>query len=136
MSYVRFLVRVDDEIMFGLPLLIYHSVYRVYPTNPGPQLTISDLQKLEELAEEASVKDDPSRLRNVLRRSLSLNLSPSGLSNRHHHSFIRDFPYILSESYYYAHSSLLEPNSTTVTASSFSFRDSLSVFKRRHLSLN
>ena len=61
----------------------------LYPTNPGPQLTISDLQKLEELAEEASVNDDPSRLRNVLRRSLSLNLSPSGLSNRHNHSFIR-----------------------------------------------
>ena len=61
----------------------------LYPTNPGPQLTISDLQKLEELAEEASVNDDPSRLRNVLRRSLSLNLSPSGLSNRHNYSFIR-----------------------------------------------
>ena len=61
----------------------------LYQTNPGPQLTISDLQKLEELAEEASVNDDPSRLRNVLRRSLSLNLSPSGLSNHHNHSFIR-----------------------------------------------
>jgi hypothetical protein len=61
----------------------------LYPTNPGPQLTISDLQKLEELAEEASVNDDPSKLRNVLRRSLSLNLSPSGLSIRHNHSFIR-----------------------------------------------
>lgn len=48
-------------------------------TNRGPQLTINDLQKLEELAEEASESDDPSRLRNVLRRSLSLNMSPSGL---------------------------------------------------------
>ncbi|TDL23937.1 hypothetical protein BD410DRAFT_820505 [Rickenella mellea] len=45
----------------------------------GPQLTISDLQKLEELAEEASQSDDPSRLRSVLRRSLSLNLSPSAI---------------------------------------------------------
>ena len=61
----------------------------LYPTNTGPQLTISDLQKLEELAEEASVSDDPSRLRNVLRRSLSLNLSPSGLSNRLHQLFVR-----------------------------------------------
>ncbi|KAI1793444.1 hypothetical protein LXA43DRAFT_216012 [Ganoderma leucocontextum] len=42
-----------------------------------PQLTISDLQKLEELAEEASQSDDPSRLRSVLRRSLSLNIAPS-----------------------------------------------------------
>ncbi|KAI0642373.1 hypothetical protein C8Q79DRAFT_1003247 [Trametes meyenii] len=42
-----------------------------------PQLTISDLQKLEELAEEASSSDDPSKLRSVLRRSLSLNIAPS-----------------------------------------------------------
>jgi len=45
----------------------------------SPQLTISDLQKLEELAEEASESDDPSKLRNILRRSLSLNVSPSGV---------------------------------------------------------
>lgn len=48
-------------------------------TNRGPQLTIGDLQKLEELAEEAQESDDPSRLRNVLRRSLSLNVSPTGM---------------------------------------------------------
>lgn len=46
--------------------------------NPGPQLTISDLQKLEELAEEASQSSDPSKLRSVLRRSISLNVAPSG----------------------------------------------------------
>ncbi|KAF9646222.1 hypothetical protein BDM02DRAFT_270811 [Thelephora ganbajun] len=45
--------------------------------NVGPQLSISDLQKLDELAEEASQSDDPSKLRSVLRRSLSLNMSPS-----------------------------------------------------------
>lgn len=44
----------------------------------GPQLTISDLQRLEELAEEASENDDPSKLRSLLRRSLSLNMSPGG----------------------------------------------------------
>ena len=43
-----------------------------------PQLTINDLQKLEELAEEASKSDDPSKLRSVLRRSLSMNIAPSG----------------------------------------------------------
>ena len=48
--------------------------------NLGPQLSISDLQKLDELAEEASQSDDPSKLRSVLRRSLSLNMSPSGAS--------------------------------------------------------
>jgi hypothetical protein len=56
----------------------------LYPTNPGPQLTISDLQMLEELAEEASTSDDPSKLRSVLRRSLSLNLSPSGVYHSQH----------------------------------------------------
>ncbi|KAI0339492.1 hypothetical protein BDW22DRAFT_1431750 [Trametopsis cervina] len=45
--------------------------------NQGPQLTINDLQKLEELAEEASQSSDPSRLRSVLRRSMSMNISPS-----------------------------------------------------------
>jgi hypothetical protein len=43
-----------------------------------PQLTISDLQKLEELAEEASKSDDPSKLRSVLRRSMSMSVAPSG----------------------------------------------------------
>ncbi|KAG6866546.1 hypothetical protein C0991_002031 [Blastosporella zonata] len=47
--------------------------------NQGPQLTFDDLQKLEELAEEASASDDPSRLREVLRRSLSMNVSPSAI---------------------------------------------------------
>ncbi|KAF7430792.1 hypothetical protein PC9H_006503 [Pleurotus ostreatus] len=47
--------------------------------NRGPQLTIKDLQKLEELAEEASSSDDPSKLRNMLRRSLSLNISPTAM---------------------------------------------------------
>ncbi|KAF8956930.1 hypothetical protein BDZ97DRAFT_1763330 [Flammula alnicola] len=68
---------VEDENI--VPLKRNRSL--LYPTNPGPQLTISDLQMLEELAEEASESDDPSnsKLRNVLRRSLSLNLSPSAV---------------------------------------------------------
>ncbi|KAG1728057.1 uncharacterized protein EDB91DRAFT_868247 [Suillus paluster] len=48
-------------------------------TNTAPQLTISDLQRLEVLAEEASKSDDPTKLRNVIRRSLSLNVSPSAM---------------------------------------------------------
>jgi hypothetical protein len=44
----------------------------------GPQLTIKDLEKLDELVEEASESRDPSKLRSVLRRSLSMNVSPSG----------------------------------------------------------
>lgn len=49
-----------------------------FASNRVPQLTISDLQKLEELAEEATLSSDSSKLRNVLRRSLSLNMSPTG----------------------------------------------------------
>jgi hypothetical protein len=64
-----------DEEENVVPVKRNRSVYR----NEGPQLTISDLQRLEELAEEASQSDDPSKLRNVLRRSLSLNVSPTGL---------------------------------------------------------
>ncbi|EJD07286.1 uncharacterized protein FOMMEDRAFT_15989 [Fomitiporia mediterranea MF3/22] len=45
----------------------------------GPQLTISDLQKLEELADEASKSEDPTKLRRVLRRSMTLNVAPSFL---------------------------------------------------------
>ena len=51
---------------------------RTVLAHAGPQLTISDLQRLEELAEEASKDGDPSKFRTVLRRSLSLNVSPSG----------------------------------------------------------
>jgi hypothetical protein len=40
----------------------------------GPQLTISDLQRLESLADEASKSNDPTQLRSVIRRSMSLNL--------------------------------------------------------------
>lgn len=49
-----------------------------FARNRVPQLTISDLQKLEELAEEATLSADSTKLRNVLRRSLSLNMSPTG----------------------------------------------------------
>lgn len=63
---------VEDESI--VPIKRNRSVYR----HDGPQLTISDLQKLDELAEEASQSDDPSKLRSVLRRSLSMNLSPTG----------------------------------------------------------
>lgn len=51
---------------------------RSYLYNPVPQITFTDLQRLEQLAEEASETDDPSKLRTLLRRSLSLNLPPSG----------------------------------------------------------
>lgn len=51
---------------------------RTVLVHAGPQLTINDLQRLEELAEEATKDGDPSKFRTVLRRTLSLNVSPSG----------------------------------------------------------
>jgi hypothetical protein len=65
----------DDTVV---PLRRNRSIFSSNQ-NQGPQLTISDLQKLEELAEEASASDDPSKLRTILRRSLSLNVSPLGV---------------------------------------------------------
>lgn len=43
-----------------------------------PTLSIDDLQQLERLAEEASKSSDPTELRSVLRRTMSLNVAPSG----------------------------------------------------------
>ncbi|QRV74321.1 hypothetical protein RhiJN_02335 [Ceratobasidium sp. AG-Ba] len=57
----------DDE-----PQPVRRSRTSVYG---GPQLTIGDLQKIDELAQDA----DPAKLRAVLRRSLSLNVAPSFL---------------------------------------------------------
>lgn len=48
----------------------------------SPQLTINDLQRLEELAEEAQGSDDPEKLRMALRRTLSMNVSPTGESHK------------------------------------------------------
>ncbi|KAJ7623279.1 hypothetical protein FB45DRAFT_925155 [Roridomyces roridus] len=66
----------SDESSTVIPLRRNRSSIYSRNQNQGPQLTISDLQKLEELAEEASSSDDPAKLRNILRRSLSLNVSP------------------------------------------------------------
>lgn len=63
----------DEQVV---PIRRNRSIYG----HQGPQLTINDLQKLEELAEEASQSRDPSKLRSVLRRSISLNIAPSGVS--------------------------------------------------------
>jgi len=68
----------DEEEPHVVPLRRNQST--LYQST-GPQLTIRDLEKLDELAEEASKSSDPSKLRNVLRRSLSMNVAPSGMSS-------------------------------------------------------
>ncbi|KAI0291869.1 hypothetical protein BC826DRAFT_1021406 [Russula brevipes] len=70
---------VEDERV--LPLRRNRS--SLYSTS-GPQLTIKDLEKLDELVEEASQSRDPTKLRSVLRRSLSMNVSPSVVDNLDH----------------------------------------------------
>jgi hypothetical protein len=67
----------DDDDDRVVPLKRNKS--SLYRSN-GPQLGLDDLLKLEALAEEAQTNDDPTKLRTMLRRSLSLNLSPSGMS--------------------------------------------------------
>lgn len=46
-------------------------------------LTLEDLQKLEQLVDEAGEDDDPENMRNLLRRSLSMNVAP-GCKLGHH----------------------------------------------------
>jgi hypothetical protein len=67
----------DDGVEDERVLPIRRNRSSLYGTL-GPQLTIKDLEKLDELVEEASQSRDPSKLRSVLRRSLSMNVSPSG----------------------------------------------------------
>ena len=61
---------VGEEEEKIVPVKRTRSIYN----KSGPQLTISDLQKLESLADQASKSNDPTKLRSVIRRSMSLNL--------------------------------------------------------------
>ena len=61
---------VGEEEEKVVPVMRTRSIY----SKAGPQLTISDLQRLESLADQASKSNDPSKLRSVIRRSMSLNL--------------------------------------------------------------
>ena len=63
----------DAEEEKVVPLRRNKSIFQ----HEGPQLTISDLQKLEELADRAAKSEDPTQLRRLLRRSMSLNVAPS-----------------------------------------------------------
>ncbi|KAL1405079.1 hypothetical protein Q8F55_008702 [Vanrija albida] len=47
--------------------------------NADKGLTLHDLQKLEELVEDADLSDDPEKMRKMLRRSLSMNVAPGFL---------------------------------------------------------
>ena len=61
---------VGEEEEKIVPVKRTRSIYN----KAGPQLTISDLQRLESLADQASKSNDPTKLRSVIRRSMSLNL--------------------------------------------------------------
>lgn len=48
------------------------------PGMQKPPLTLEELQQLEQIAEETTSSHDAARVRNVLRRNLSLDIGPSG----------------------------------------------------------
>lgn len=65
--------QVDDGVENEHVVPLRRNRTSVY-ARTGPELTINDLQRMEELAEE----EDTTKLRTMLRRSISLNVSPSG----------------------------------------------------------
>ena len=64
----------DEEDAPPVPSRQPGSLYRGQSAEKG--LTLQDLQKLEEMVEEAEETDDPEQMRNLLRRSLSTNVAP------------------------------------------------------------
>jgi hypothetical protein len=65
-----------DEDVPALPSLNRQRA-SIYGGRSGEKgLTLHDLQKLEELVDEAGETDDPDQMRNLLRRSLSMNVAP------------------------------------------------------------
>lgn len=67
---------------------IVPSVKRSNSRRPiAADLTIADLQRLDQLAEEAATSPDPAKLRGLLRRSMSLGIPP-GMSTQSHRAIL------------------------------------------------
>ena len=68
--------RVGDGVEEDVPPVPARNRDSIYGGRSGEKgLTLQDLQKLEELVEEAG-DDDPEQMRTLLRRSLSMNVAP------------------------------------------------------------
>ena len=63
-----------DEDVPPVPTRQRMSIHRGRSGEKG--VTLSDLQKLEEVMDEAGEDDDPEQVRTLLRRSLSMNVAP------------------------------------------------------------
>ncbi|KAK4687238.1 hypothetical protein P7C73_g2876, partial [Tremellales sp. Uapishka_1] len=89
--------KVEDEAP-PVPLLNRSSSNRssIYGGRTGEKgLTLEDLQKLEMLADEAALSDNPTSMRTMLRRSLSMNVSPGILEDTEFVGDDADAPIIL-----------------------------------------
>lgn len=73
-----------DNVEEERPPLPTPRPLNIYGGRSGEKgLTLEDLQKLEQLVDEAGEDDDPENMRNLLRRSLSMNVAP-GCKLGHH----------------------------------------------------
>ncbi|OCF79169.1 hypothetical protein I204_01116 [Kwoniella mangroviensis CBS 8886] len=72
-----------DDVENEAPPLPTRRPASIYGGRSGEKgLTLNDLQKLEELVDEADeVEDDPEAMRTLLRRSLSMNVAPGFLQD-------------------------------------------------------
>nr|KIR45515.1 hypothetical protein I312_05224 [Cryptococcus bacillisporus CA1280] len=69
-----------DNVEEERPPLPTPTPLNIYGGRSGEKgLTLEDLQKLEQLVDEAGEDDDPENMRNLLRRSLSMNVAPGFL---------------------------------------------------------
>ncbi|WRT69104.1 uncharacterized protein IL334_006088 [Kwoniella shivajii] len=71
-----------DNVENEVPPLPMRRPASIYGGRSGEKgLTLNDLQKLEELVDEADEEEDPETMRTLLRRSLSMNVSPGFLQD-------------------------------------------------------
>ncbi|WWC63989.1 uncharacterized protein I303_106595 [Kwoniella dejecticola CBS 10117] len=75
--------KLGDNVENEAPPLPTRRPASIYGGRSGEKgLTLNDLQKLEELVDEAEdVEDDPEAMRTLLRRSLSMNVAPGFLQD-------------------------------------------------------
>jgi hypothetical protein len=69
--------RAGDRVEEETPPLPVSNRGSIYGGRAGEKgLTLQDLQKLEQLVDEAAESEDPAQVRSMLRRSLSMNKAP------------------------------------------------------------
>ncbi|WVO15442.1 hypothetical protein L204_103100 [Cryptococcus depauperatus] len=78
----QYLPKAGDGVDEDRPPIPSRQSLHIFGGKTGEKgLTLQDLQKLEELVEEAGEEDDPENMRKILRRSLSMNVPPGFLQD-------------------------------------------------------